>query len=195
MALPVGSYSNTALPQYNPAVSAFSVITSESGEMSSEASSDRLPGPYTLSPPHAPSRGNALLEPSSRPTPAIPEPGALIDRKPKLVIPKIAVIQSAEHSSVAAPSPVVETGTLNNGHLSPKTPRHSNETGRSHLRISAPSSPIAMSPTSRRWSIKGIVQPFVETLMRHPYSSLSLHSLLPLLSPQELAFFTALESE
>ncbi|KAK7012689.1 signal transduction protein [Favolaschia claudopus] len=202
MTLPVGSYSNTALPQYNPAGSALSVITSESGEMSSEASSDRLPGPYTLSPPHAPSRGNTLPEPSSRQLPhgphndvmpATPEPGALIDRKPQpkpqLLIPTI-VIQSAEHSSLAAPSPVVETGTLNNGHLSPKiqrpilATRPSNFTGRSHPRV--PPSP-SLSLKCRKTA--------VEPLMRHPYSSLSLHSLLPLLSPQELAFFTALESE
>lgn len=35
----------------------------------------------------------------------------------------------------------------------------------------------------------------MDPLRRHPYSELSLNALTPLLSPQELAFFSALDGE
>ncbi|KAF7360315.1 Signal transduction protein [Mycena venus] len=129
-----------------------------------------------------------------------PGPGGAVatNRYPKITLPQLVVRQPTNPSSLGVPSPIVETGTLNSGRA-PKRTRPALVTrlsNTSHVRSSVPASPI-VSPSS----VAGrVVQGFVHLmgpspLGRHPYSSLSLQDLIPLLSPHELAFFSALDIE
>ncbi|KAJ7683001.1 SPX domain-containing protein [Mycena rosella] len=221
MAFPAESYSNSQLN--NEAGSMLSVIVqSESGDNSSGASSVHLPmekRDFTFT-SHSPNRGRAdgpsRTIPESRPsfhrnhtsqsnvTPPPPSPGGVAatntGRNPKITIPQLVVRQPTNRSYLAPLSPGAEVATLNSRRI--KNRRNSNAsqllarqwTNTSQGRDLVPPSP-AVPPSSPASRVMRGFSHLMDPLRRHPYSELSLNALIPLLSQQELAFFSALDNE
>ncbi|KAJ7666140.1 SPX domain-containing protein [Mycena polygramma] len=200
------SNSNSQLNNRAGSPSMLSVIVqSESGENSSETSSVHLTTEKRDLPflSHPNSRGRA--EGPSRPLPerrlTPPSPGGVAvtnRRSPKIIPPQLIVRQPTDHSSLAPASPVADTATLNSRRGRKNLPllltRQTTNTSHARQGDLVPPSP-AVSPSSPASRVmKGLSQ-LMYSARRHPYSELSLQALIPLLSPQELAFFSALDSE
>nr|GAT52934.1 signal transduction protein [Mycena chlorophos] len=156
----------------------------------------------TRPPPVAPDKRPSIhrtLTPKSniaiRPPSAVdaPGPAAPIIRNPKLTLPQLIVRQATSRSHLAPPSPGGET--VNTGGRAARI--SSNIVTRQWTNQSPtkpPASPGAVppSPASR---LKKNVSHMFDPLRKHPYAQLSMHSLIPLLSGQELAFFIALDEQ
>ncbi|KAJ7778281.1 SPX domain-containing protein [Mycena metata] len=126
----------------------------------------------------APNTGRPPIERriSLDPTPSPPSPGGVAatttTRRPKITLPQLIVRQPTNRSSIT---------------------RQWTNNSMARQGDTIPPSPAIppLTPASRVFKgLSHLIGP-----SRHPYSELSLHALIPLLSPQELAFFAALDSE
>ncbi|KAJ7158187.1 EXS family protein/ERD1/XPR1/SYG1 family protein [Mycena crocata] len=212
MGLPIdsGLYSNSPRPGSMLSV----IVQSESGDHSSGTSSIHLPiekrdltfvstqrhtdGPSR----HLPERRLSLPRTqTSQSNVTPPSPGGVPAtttntgrNRPKITLPQLVVRQATNRSNLAPPSPAVDTATLNSRHAKRSPLLARQWTNSSQAREMALPSPAVApsSPASR--VVKGLSH-IMDPLRRHPYSELSLNALIPLLSWQELAFFSALDSE
>ncbi|KAJ7269845.1 SPX domain-containing protein [Mycena rebaudengoi] len=202
---PVESYSNSQINR--PAASMLSaILQSESGDHSSQTSSIHLPiERRDLTFIDVPSRERAGVSghnstdrqqrrPSLRRTPtpqnnvAPPSPGGA------LASPQLLTRQLTNRSHLAPPSAGGDAATSNSRHLKTSAVPQliirqwtNNSQSRQVHGDGMPSSPVSRIAKS--------FSQFVNPMRRHPYSELSLNSLMLLLSPPELAFFSVLDAE
>ncbi|KAJ6627863.1 SPX domain-containing protein [Mycena sp. CBHHK59/15] len=218
LSFPLESYSN---PQLNRTASVLSAIAqSESGENSSEPSSVHLPiekRDLTFIPSRERVEGHSgYLSDRNQRRPSIhrthtsqsnltpPSPGGVAianSRHPKVAAPQLVVRQATNPSYLSPPSPVGDTATFNsrrmkNNNIPQLLVRQWTKSSQGHYNPGdmAPPSPVA-APTSPVSRVVRSFSQLMDPLRRHPYSELSLNNLMPLLSPPELAFFSALDTE
>ncbi|KAJ7740036.1 SPX domain-containing protein [Mycena maculata] len=214
------SYSNSQLNHQDGSMLSV-IVQSDSGENSAGTSSVHLPLEnrdltFAVSPTGSRSRGRAegpsnhserrlslhrTHTSHSNTTPPSPGPVAATNpgRNPKITLPRLVVRQPTNHSHPTPSSPGGEVATLNSRHIKHSnisrpaiTRQWTNNSARQGDMV--PPSPAVppSSPASR--VMRGLHQ-LIYPSRRHPYSQLSLDALLPQLSPQELAFFAALDNE
>ncbi|KAJ7512758.1 SPX domain-containing protein [Mycena galericulata] len=219
LAYPTDSYSNSQLNHQDGSMLSV-IVQSESGENSSGTSSVHLPVENHDLMSSARSRSQGRAEGLSRtddlserlPTlrrnhtsPSTPpSPGGVAatntGRGPKITLPRLVVRQATNHSHLTLPSPGGEAATLSsrrikNSNISrPAIARQGTNNSQTRRGDVVPPSPAVppSSPASR--VMRGLTH-FIYPSRRHPYSELSLNALVPQLSPQELAFFSALDNE
>ncbi|KAJ7064982.1 SPX domain-containing protein [Mycena amicta] len=212
---PFQSYSNSQL-DHQAEPSMLSVIKSESGENSSgESLSLNLPmdrrdltfvpnpprlrvdGPSThtpTAPDRRPSIHRTLTQQSNAPPPSPGGvPAANVARNPRIMLPQLIVRQPTSRSQPGPPSPGGETVTTG-GRLARMNSNHLSRQWTNTSQARPPVSPGA-APSSPASRIFKNVSQILDPLRKHPYATLSMHALLPLLSPQELAFFIALDEQ
>ncbi|CAK5274535.1 unnamed protein product [Mycena citricolor] len=118
---------------------------------------------------------------------------------PRILLPQLVVRQATNRSHHAPPSPLGDGSTMH-GRMDTKRlgadmmSRVLTNHSQARKGDTAPSSPV-VSPSTVGSRLRKGISHLMDPLRRDPYSELSLNVLMPLLSPQELAFFTALDSE
>ncbi|KAF7316201.1 Signal transduction protein [Mycena indigotica] len=219
---PVDSYSNSQLGHHG-AASMLSVIKSESGENSSEESfSMNMPmetsrrdlafqaapnpprlrldvsGP-SIRPPLADRRPSFHRTLTSQSNPPPPSPGGIgnASRNPRIVLPQLVVRQPTNRSHLVPPSPGGETVTTG-GRLARINSNHCNVPSMDQYLTSAAATEPRRTPQPHESDLQKCLEydlSIVDPLRRHPYAQLSMHQLVPLLSPHELSFFIALDEQ